>query len=68
MMMNSNQTQKNLMEPPRLFPAKNSHHNPKPTHNEKIKAINLRMFLCGLNEKKKVKCTKHSKLNNFLPH
>ena len=53
MMMNSNQTQKNLMEPPRLFPAKNSHHSPKPTHNEKIKAINLRMFLCGLNEKKK---------------
>ena len=35
-----------------MFPAKNSHHTPKPTHSEENKTINLRMFLCGLNEKK----------------
>ena len=35
-----------------IFPAKNSHHSPKSTYNEKNRTINLRMFLCGLNEKK----------------
>ena len=35
-----------------MFPAKNSCHSPKPTNNEDNKTINLRMFLCGLNEKK----------------
>ena len=35
-----------------MFLAKNSHHIPKPTHEKKDKTINLRMFLCGLNEKK----------------
>ena len=36
------------------FPAKNSHHNPKFTHNKESKTFNLRMFLCALNEKKKL--------------
>ena len=53
MMVNSNQTQKDLMEPTkRCFKQKNSHHSPNSTHNEENKTINLRMFLCVLNIKK----------------
>ena len=53
MIVISSQTQKDLMEPPRqCFQQKNSHHSPKSTHNEESKTTNLRMFLCGLNEKK----------------
>ena len=37
-----------------MFPAKNSHHSPKNAHNEENKTINFRMFLCGLNEKKRL--------------
>ena len=33
-----------------MFPAKNSHHNPKFTHNVENKTFNLRMFLCALNK------------------
>ena len=34
-----------------MFPAKNSNHSTKSTHNEENKTINFRMFLCALNEK-----------------
>ena len=37
-----------------MFPAKNSDHSPKPTHNEENKAVNFRMLLCGLTEKKRL--------------
>ena len=37
-----------------MFPAKKSHHNPKFIHNEENKTFNLRMFLCSLNEKKRL--------------
>ena len=40
--------------PKAMFPAKNLHHSPKSTQNEEKKTINLRMFLCGLNEKKRL--------------
>ena len=35
-----------------MFPAKDSHHSPKSTHNEENKTINLRKFLCPLNASK----------------
>ena len=66
MMVNSNQTQKDNVSAKTMFPAKNSHHSSKSTHDEKDKAINLQKFLCALNEK--VNCTKHSKFSNLVPH
>ena len=50
-MVNSNQTQKDLMEPQRQ---KRSHHSPKPTNNEENKIIKFWVFLRGLNEKKRL--------------
>ena len=53
--VNSNQTQKDLIEPARqCFQQKKSHHNSKSTHNEENKIINFRMFLSALNEKKRL--------------
>ena len=37
-----------------MFPAENSHHSPKSTHDEDNKSINLEIFLCALNEKKRL--------------
>ena len=43
-----------IQAPKTMFPAKNSHHCPRPTYNEENETINLRMFLCGLNKKKRL--------------
>ena len=40
--------------PKKVFCTKNSHHNRKPTHYEENKTINFQMFLCALNEKKRL--------------
>ena len=37
-----------------MFPAKNSDHSLKPTHNEENKTVNFRMLLRGLTEKKRL--------------
>ena len=37
-----------------MFPAKNSHHSSKTTHNEENKTFNLLIFLRALNEKKRL--------------
>ena len=37
-----------------MFPAKNSYQNPKLTHNEEKETFNLQVFLCALNEKKRL--------------
>ena len=43
------------MEPPKnIFRSKNSHHNQNFTHYEENKTINFQMFLCVLNEKKRL--------------
>ena len=46
------QTQKDLMEPPRRYFAQKIHI--KSTHYEENKTINFQMFLCNLNEKKRL--------------
>ena len=45
---------KDLMEPQDNVSNKNSHYSPKSTRNEEKETINLRMFLCAVNEKKKL--------------
>ena len=37
-----------------MFPAKNSHHRLKSTHKKENETINLRIFWCTLNEKKRL--------------
>ena len=43
-----------ILSPKTMFPAKNSHHSPKSTHNKENKTINSKMFLCNLNKKKRL--------------
>ena len=55
MMVKSNQIQIKFNGAAKtMFPAKNSYHNPKLTHNEEKETFNLQVFLCALNEKKRL--------------
>ena len=50
-----------------MFAAKNSRQSPKSSHNEEKKTINLPMFLCGLNEKKRLNVQSSQNLIIWCP-